>query len=118
MDTIFINGLETRFHVGVPDAERAQPQRLLLWLALEHDFSAAAATDDLNETINYAAVAQRLLRLGDGREWKLIETLAVEIADLMLREFGARRATVEVRKFILPETESVAVRVTRPRGMD
>ncbi len=115
MDTITVQDLEVRYCVGVPAAERAQPQRLLLTIVMEHDFSAAAATDDLARTIDYFAVSRRLLRFGDGRSWRLIETLAVEIAELLRSEFGVARVTVEVKKFILPETRWVAVRVTRPQ---
>lgn len=114
MDQIVIEDLAVFFHVGVPDEERAQPQRLLLTVVMEHDFSKAAATDDLRGTIDYYAVSRRLLALGNGRSWKLIETLAVDIAGLILAEFKPARVQVEVRKFILPEARHVAVRVVRP----
>jgi dihydroneopterin aldolase len=113
MDRIIIDDLEVRYRVGVPEAERAQAQRLLITVEMECSVVAAAAGDDLTKTIDYYAVTQRLLRLGEGRSWKLIETLAVEIAELILREFGPRAVTVEVKKFILPETRHVAVRVRR-----
>lgn len=115
MDIIVIQDLEVSYHVGVPDAERAQPQRLLLSLALKHDFTVAATTDDLTRTIDYYALSRRLLRFGDGRSWRLIETLAVEIAEMVLADFGAVEVTVEVKKFILPEARHVAVQVVRTR---
>lgn len=114
MDTILIQDLEVSYHVGVGEVERSQPQRLLLSIAIEHDFTTAAAGDDLTRTIDYFAVSRRLLGFGEGRRWKLIETLAVDVAALVRAEFGAQRVTVEVKKFILPETRCVAVRVTRP----
>lgn len=116
MDTIIINELEVRYRVGVPEAERAQAQRLLLTVEMDHDFGAAAACDDLNETIDYHAVAVRLAGFGAGREWKLIETLAVEIAGMILKEFKPERVRVEVRKFILPDTRWVGVKVERVRA--
>ena len=116
MDTITIRDLEVFYCVGVPDAERAQPQRLLLSVEMEHDFSKAAATDDLRETIDYFAVSQRLLRFGEGRSWKLIETLAEEIAALILKEFSPRVVTVEVKKFVIPQAAHVSVRVQRRRA--
>ena len=61
MSKISIVDLEVFYHVGVPDEERAQAQRLLLTVEMEHDFSRAAQTDDLTQTINYFAVTQRLL---------------------------------------------------------
>ncbi len=112
-DEISLVDLEVFYRVGVPDAERARPQRLLLTVVMRRDVSAAAASDDLTQTIDYYAVSRRLLALGEGREWRLIETLAGEIADLVRREFGADSVAVEVKKFILPETRYVSVRVER-----
>jgi dihydroneopterin aldolase len=114
MASITLKDLEVFYRVGVPDAERAQPQRLLLTVEMEKDVAAAVAGDDLGETIDYHAVAQRLLRFGEGRSWRLIETVAAEIAELVLREFGAERVSVEVKKFILPQARSVSVRLTEP----
>jgi dihydroneopterin aldolase len=80
---------------------------------MEHDIRRAAAGDDLAHTINYYAVSQRLLKLGEGRSWKLLETLAEEIAGIVLREFGAAAVHVEVKKFIIPEAKHVAVAIRR-----
>lgn len=114
MDTLIITDLELHCRVGVPEAERATPQRLLLTLELELDCAAAAASDDLRQTVDYHALVQRVRAWGQGREWRLIETLAVELAEWVRAEFGPRAVTVEVKKFILPETRHVAVRVRRP----
>ncbi len=115
MDQITIADLEVRYCVGVPDAERARPQRLLLTLELGLDFAGAAAADDLAQTVDYYALTRRLLGFGEGRSWKLIETLAVDLAHLVLAETAAESVRVEVRKFILPETRHVSVRVERRR---
>jgi dihydroneopterin aldolase len=115
MSQISITDLEVHFRVGVPDEERVTPQRLLLSANLEFDFAAAAAADDLTKTINYYDVTQELLRFGDGRSWKLIEKLAVDIADLILKKFPATAVTVTVKKFVIPEAAHVAVTFTRHR---
>ncbi|MGD1085332.1 MAG: dihydroneopterin aldolase [Verrucomicrobiota bacterium] len=113
MDRIAIHDLTVFFHVGVPDAERAQPQRLALTVEMERDFSALG--DDLERAIDYEAVSRRLLLFGEGRSWKLIETLAGDLAEMILREFKPARVTVEVKKFILPRTRHVSATVTLPR---
>jgi len=112
-DAITLVDLEVYYRVGVPETERANPQRLLLTVRMERDFSKAASSDDLRQTIDYFSVSRRLLRLGEGREWRLIETLAVEIAELVRTEFGAERVWVEVKKFILPEARYVSVQTWR-----
>ncbi|MBM3880518.1 MAG: dihydroneopterin aldolase [Verrucomicrobia bacterium] len=113
MDLITIKDLEVRYCVGVSDEERANPQRLLLTLEISHDVSQAADKDDVWWTIDYFQVSRRLLKAGQGRSWHLIETVAVDLADLVLKEFGAGSVTVEVKKFILNEAAYVSVRIAR-----
>ncbi len=115
MAKISIVDLEVFYRVGVPDAERAQPQRLLLTVELESDFFAAATSDSIIDTIDYYAVTQKLLKFGEGREWKLIEKLAADIAALILAEFKPQTVTVEIKKFIIPQARHVAVSLTRAR---
>ena len=113
INKISIVDLEVFYRVGVPDAERAQPQRLLLTIELESDFTAAAKSDSIADTIDYYAVTQRLLKFGDGREWKLIEKLASDIADTVLKEFKPQSVSVEVKKFIIPQARHVSVSLLR-----
>ena len=115
MSQISIVDLEVLYRVGVPDAERAQPQRLLLTVVIESDFTAAAKSDSIADTIDYYAVTQRLLKLGEGREWRLIEKLAADIADIVLAEYKPLAVSVEVKKFIIPEARYVSVSL-RPEG--
>jgi dihydroneopterin aldolase len=110
---ISVVDLEVFYRVGVPDAERAEPQRLLLTVQMETDFTRAAATDDLTATIDYYAVTQRLLKLGEGRSWRLIEKLASDIAEIILQEFKATAVIVEVKKFIIAEARYVSVQICR-----
>ena len=110
---ISIVDLEVFYRVGVPDAERAQPQRLLLTVEMASDFSAAARSDGIADTIDYFSVTQRLLKLGDGREWKLIEKLAADIADAILAEFKPQGVSVVVKKFIIPQAKYVSVSLKR-----
>jgi FolB domain-containing protein len=113
MDRITISDLEVFYCVGVPDEERAKPQRLLLTVEMEQDFKSAAAEDDLGETVDYFAVSERLREFGNGVHWKLIETLAVDIAQMILNDFSPHSVTVEVKKFIIPQAAYVSTRVTR-----
>jgi FolB domain-containing protein len=113
MDVIHIHDLEVFYRVGVPDEERAQPQRLLLDIQLHLDFRPAAATDDLTKTIYYFAVTQQLLKFGEGRQWKLIEKLAEDIATTLLSTYGPARIRLEIKKFIIPETKYISVIIER-----
>ena len=114
MDTIFIQDLAISMHVGATKSERAKPQQLLLTIELGCDISPAAATDDLSRTIDYAAICHYLVAFGAGREWKLMEKLAVDLAESILRKFKPQTVSVEVKKFVLPQARFVGVRVERP----
>lgn len=116
MKKISIVDLEVFYRVGVPDAERAQPQRLLLTIEMEADFSAAAKSDSITDTIDYFEVTQRLLKLGDDKSWKLLEKLASDIADAVLAEFKPRSVSVDVRKFVIPQARFVSVSLSKQRS--
>jgi dihydroneopterin aldolase len=106
MSHITIVDLEVFYHVGAFDEERAVAQRLLVSVEMAFDFSAAAMND-------YNDVAKALLTFGEGRSWKLIEKVATDIANLILTKFRPEQVTVEVKKFIIPQTRYVSVSLTK-----
>lgn len=112
-DAILVNGLELSAHIGVPDAERVEAQRLTLNLVLLPSSPLSDLGDDLGRTVDYYALTRRVRQLAGARPRKLIETLAEEICICVLEEFGVRSVEVELRKYILPDTEYVAVRLFR-----
>ena len=113
MDKIKITDLEVFYQVGVTEEERSKPQRLLLSIEMEHDFTSAISRDNLEETVDYYAVSQRLLRFGEGCHWQLIETLAADIAAMILDEFPPKSVWVEVKKFVIPQAAHVSVSLRR-----
>jgi dihydroneopterin aldolase len=112
-DEILIEELELMAQVGVPDEERAQPQRLTVSLILQPRNHFGDLGDDLGRTIDYAALCADLQRFVSGRRDKLIETLAQEMAQHLLQSFPLVRVELELRKFVLPETRYVAARIAR-----
>ncbi len=115
-DSIRINGLELMCHIGVPDEERAQAQRLTANVTLAAPTPFAELGEDLARTIDYDALSRRLTELAEGdRHTRLIETLADRLARCCVEEFGAPSATVEIVKYILPNVASTAVSTTRSR---
>jgi dihydroneopterin aldolase len=79
------------------------------------DFSSAATSDRIEKTINYQDVANRVLKFGEGRNWKLIERLASNLADFVLSEYRPEAILVEVKKFSIPQAQHVSVSVTKTR---
>ena len=116
-DLIRVIDLEVFAHIGVPDAERRDAQRLLVSLELSIDsFSHAAGTDNLAWTINYGDVVERVKNLTAKRERKLLETLAEEMAFDLLKGFPIKRITLEIKKFVLPDAQYVSVKIERTHG--
>ena len=113
LDAILVRGLELSAHIGVPDAERVEAQRLTLNLVLQPAGPLSDLGDDLGRTVDYYALTRRVRQLAAARPRKLIETLAEEICACVLNEFPVRAVEVELRKYILPDTEYVAVRLSR-----
>lgn len=116
MNEIYIKSLEVWAHIGVPDEERAKAQRLLIDVTIEPQTAFRDLGDEIARTVDYDVASMAIRDLASVGPRRLIETLAVEIADVVLDRFPARRVTVEIRKFILPDTEYVAVRYER--GME
>lgn len=116
MDKIKITELEVYYHVGVPDEERAKPQRLLITIEMEHDFTSAASRDNLAETIDYFAVCQQVLTFGKDCHWQLIETLAADIAAMVLEDFRPKSVSVEVKKFVILRRRTFPCRSRELRG--
>ncbi len=114
-DQILIEELELTGRIGVPDEERSEPQRLTVSLVLEAGQGFRDLADDLARTIDYAAVCAELQAFVSSRQDKLLETLASTMAEHLLAKFALRRVELELRKFILPETRFVAVRIVREK---
>jgi phosphoglycolate phosphatase/dihydroneopterin aldolase len=72
--------------------------------------------DDITATIDYFQVAGAVQELALASSRQLVETLASDIAALVLNRFAAEAVEVELRKYILPETAFVAVRMRRERA--
>ena len=110
---IEIRGLEVCAHVGVPEEERRMTQRLLIDLRFAAALQPLALNDDLELTVDYAAVSLRVAAIAEEYPRRLIETLADELAALLQSEFSLAWIEVTIRKFILSQTEWVSVSVKK-----
>ncbi len=111
IDRIHIERLELRARVGVPNSERAQPQRLILNVTLWPKNT--ELHDEIANTVDYSAVAKSVTEFVKPHQYKLIESLADEAAAHLLAQFKVRKVAVEVRKFVLPDTDYVSVTAIR-----
>jgi dihydroneopterin aldolase len=117
-DRIVLRGLRVRGYHGVFEHERRDGQDFVVDAALEVDTAAAAASDDLADTLDYGALAQRLAQVIGGEPVNLLETLATRLADACLADSRVVAATVTVHKPQAPiplQFVDVAVTVRRDR---
>jgi len=110
---IGIQGQEVMAYVGVPDEERASAQRLLIDLRFAASAKQEVLHDDLTLTIDYHVVSLRVSEIVAESPRNLIETLADELSERLLKEFSLSWIELTIRKLILPQTEWVSVSIRR-----
>ena len=87
MDIIFLRGLEIETIIGIYEWEREIRQTVILDLEMATDIRKAAETDDIRYTVDYKAVAKRLIHFVENSDFYLVETLAEKITEILLTEF-------------------------------
>ncbi len=98
MDHIFLQEVRLQVLLGVTDDERSRPQEVLLDLEMDFDTRAAGLSDQLQDTVDYAAVHRTIERAATQHPYHLIEALAETIASEVLREFHFPRVRLLLRK--------------------
>lgn len=88
MDIIFLRDLRIDTLIGIYDWERRVKQTISLDLEMATDIRKAAATDAIDDTLNYKAVAKRIIAFVETSEFQLVETLAERITEIVLAEFN------------------------------
>jgi dihydroneopterin aldolase len=120
-DRIELRGLTVRGHHGVFPEERRDGQTFVLDLTVWLDLAAAAASDELSDTLDYGALAQRAAAVLGGEPCDLIETVAGRIADDVLTDHRVRAVEVVLHKPQAPiplQFTDVAVVLTRESAAD
>jgi dihydroneopterin aldolase len=97
-DTIFISDLRIETIIGIYDWERKVRQTISLDLEMATDIRKAAASDSIEDTLNYKAVAKRLIAFVGDSEFQLVETLAERIAGIVTQEFGVSWLRLKLHK--------------------
>ena len=98
MDIIFLNNLKIDTVIGIFDWERRIKQTVVIDLEMGADIRKAAASDHIDDTLNYKAVAKRLIQFVGDAQYQLVETLAEKIAEIILTEFDVPWVKVVLNK--------------------
>lgn len=117
LDQIFITDLVARGIIGVNDWEREKPQEIRINLVLFADLARAGDTDDLEDSVNYRTVAQKVLAHAETARRLTVEALANDLARLCLEEPGVQKVRVRVEKpHAVRFSSSVGVEIERIRS--
>ncbi len=117
MDIIRLRDVTVFPRLGVAEIEKEWVQKVTLDAEIHLDLARAAASDDVASTVDYEKVYRRIREISEGRKFHLIESLAGEIAAMILREFGVSRVVIRLRKTNLPfdaNLSCVEVELDRP----
>jgi dihydroneopterin aldolase len=98
MDIVFLRGLRIETVIGIYDWEREIKQPVILDLEMQADVAQAAATDRIEDTIDYKAVSKRLIQFVGESRFELVETLAERCAAIIREEFGVRWVRLSLNK--------------------
>jgi dihydroneopterin aldolase len=113
LDEIHIEQLEVFTRIGVPEEERTNPQRLTVSISFWPYKNTRDLDDNIQQAVNYSAVAEEAKNFVRDQSLNLIETLADRLAMHLLKTFPIQKATIEMRKFPLSDAKYVSATVTR-----
>jgi dihydroneopterin aldolase len=115
-DTVFLRGLEIECIIGVYDWEREQPQKVVIDLDMDWDVRPAARDDDLDKAVDWKRVTKAILAFVGESRFKLVESLAERVAELVVTRFAVPRVRVRVEKpGAVRYSATVGVEVVRTR---
>ncbi len=98
MDIVFLRNLEIETVIGIFDWEREIKQKVLLDLEMGTDISRAASSDQIDDALDYKAVAKRLIEFVEASEFQLVETLAERCAEIIRQEFDVPWVRLTINK--------------------
>jgi dihydroneopterin aldolase len=115
-DTIFIKELTVHTIIGIYDWERQIKQRLVFDIEMGTDIAKSAASDAIEDTLNYKAVAKRVIQFAEESSYQLIESLIEKVAEIILNEFPTSWVRITLNKVgAVRGSKSVGVCIERQR---
>ena len=98
MDKILIRDLRLRCIIGVNDFERREKQDVTINVVIWSNLKEAAETDNIEKTVDYKEITKAIIKLVEGSEFRLVETLAGKIAETCLKRARVKKVKVTVEK--------------------
>ncbi len=108
MDKIFLNDLQIDTIIGIYDWERETLQTLSFDLEMDWDIAKAAKSDDIVDTLDYGAVATTIVSFVEASRYQLIETLAEDLAALLLQTYPIPKLKLILSKPVALHGQNIA----------
>ena len=116
-DVVFIEALKVDTVIGVYEWEKSIQQTLQFDIEMRTDIRQAAQIDDLSKTVDYAVVADDVVKLAKANQAELIETVAEKVAQHILSQYQVNSTKVTLRKLgAVASTQSVGVIIERTKS--
>ena len=98
MDRIFLSEMKIETTVGIWEWEKRIKQQVIIDIEMSADIKKAAATDQIEDTLNYKAVAKSVRKLVEESSFQLVESMAEKISELVIGEHNVSWVRVKVNK--------------------
>jgi len=108
MDKIFLNDLQIDTIIGIYDWERETLQTLSFDLEMDWDIAKAAKSDDITDTLDYGAIATTIVSFVEASRYQLIETLAEDLAALLLQTYPIPKLKLILSKPVALHGQNIA----------
>jgi dihydroneopterin aldolase len=115
MDRVFIHGLRLACRVGITEEERRQPQGVIVDVDMLLDLSRAAKSRDLGDTVDYREARLLITGVMSKGQFRLLETVAEEVAVLLMAKFEIERVNVKICKEKYSSSPAIGIEVERER---
>lgn len=117
MDKIIIRDLLLRGIIGINPDERVKQQDILINIVIYADIRQAAASDAIEDAVDYKTITKRVIQHVEASSDFLVERLVTDLARIIITEFGIERVQVRVEKpGALRFAESVGIEIERTRA--
>ncbi|MFT5425646.1 MAG: dihydroneopterin aldolase [Gammaproteobacteria bacterium] len=114
MDTIFLRNLQIETVIGVFDWERKTKQAVFLDIEMATDVKKAAASDHIDDALDYKSISKSIISFVEKSEFQLVETLAERIAELIMTEYKVPWLRLSLnKKGAIRHAEDVGVTIER-----
>lgn len=114
MDTIFLRNLRIETIIGIFEWERNEKQAVYIDIEMAADIKKAAASDHIDDALDYKAISKAIIKFVENSEFQLVETLADKVAELIMTEFNVPWLRLSLnKKGAIRQAEDVGINIER-----